>query len=59
MLAGLLCKKKSISDLFSRMILMSGNAECSWAMRQDMVEVSRSFAQKLGLASDLSSEEVE
>ncbi|RCN35518.1 Carboxylesterase [Ancylostoma caninum] len=45
-------------DLFNRMILMSGNAECAWAMRHDMVEVSRSFARKLGLAGDLNSREV-
>ncbi|EYC01394.1 hypothetical protein Y032_0108g78 [Ancylostoma ceylanicum] len=45
-------------DLFSRMILMSGNAECAWALRHDMVEVSRSFTRKLGLSGDLSSREV-
>ncbi|KIH65157.1 hypothetical protein ANCDUO_04525 [Ancylostoma duodenale] len=37
---------------------MSGNAECAWALRHDMVEVSRSFARKLGLADDLTSREV-
>ncbi|KAE9417855.1 hypothetical protein Angca_009226 [Angiostrongylus cantonensis] len=36
-------------DLFHRMILMSGNANCEWAIHHNIVERCRKFAEKNGV----------
>lgn len=45
-------------DLFHRVIPMGGNASCSWALHNDMVEECRKFAEKNGVKDTRDSKKV-